>query len=314
MAVRDREVVVERRRAGGVRGITGAIVLIGLGVAFLLQNLGILTLDWWSLLRFWPVLLVLFGLDLLLGRTLAGSLISAILGLVIVAVVLALATGVFGLGGFMAGQVVTRDIGTYELSGEVETLDVNLEIGAASVRVGGGAADGLVLDGEYRTRQPYELETQYDVSGGQAELTITQRRAGGAQFYTGGAAGEINLNLTDEVPLNLNVNAGASDLVLDLSDVRLASLNIDGGVGTLDVILPPSGDFRVEVDTGVGTTTIVVPEGLAAEVHADGLIAVDVPARFDKTDDNLWIAGDYDGATDRVFIDISSGIGTVNIR
>lgn len=315
MAVRDRQVIVERRHAGGVRGITGAIVLIGLGVAFLLQNLGIVTLDWWSLLRFWPVLLVLFGLDLLLGRTLVGTLISAILGLIIIGVVLSLAMGLFGAGGFMLGETVTRDIGTYELSPEVEALNVNIDIGAASVRVDGGAMAGMVVDGDYRTRERYELETQYEVSGGEAELTLTQRGDdGNIVFQPGSGAGQINLHLTEEILVHLNVNSGASELVLDLSDVQLASLNINGGVGTVRAILPGAGDYEVLVNGGIGTVDLTVPDSLSAELAVDGLTTTNVPARFDKVSDGHWAAGDYDDAEDRVSISVSSGIGTVNIR
>jgi|GEM_PF-5139070 len=47
----------------------GAIILITLGVLFLLSNLGILPISvWFILLRFWPVLLILLGLRIILGR------------------------------------------------------------------------------------------------------------------------------------------------------------------------------------------------------------------------------------------------------
>jgi lia operon protein LiaF len=54
------------RRQGG---LFGPVLLIGLGILFLLSNLGLLTLDIGSLIaRFWPLILIAIGLDLLLGR------------------------------------------------------------------------------------------------------------------------------------------------------------------------------------------------------------------------------------------------------
>ncbi len=56
----------ERRRRGG---IVGPVILIGLGVIFLLSNLGWLDVNLSSTLtRLWPVLLVVAGVALLWRR------------------------------------------------------------------------------------------------------------------------------------------------------------------------------------------------------------------------------------------------------
>jgi len=58
--------VEERRRRGG---IVGPVILIGLGVIFLLSNLGWLDVNLSSTLtRLWPVLLVVAGVALLWRR------------------------------------------------------------------------------------------------------------------------------------------------------------------------------------------------------------------------------------------------------
>ena len=47
----------------------GGILLIVAGVVLLLQMLDVLPWDiWWNIWRFWPVLLVMLGLGILLGR------------------------------------------------------------------------------------------------------------------------------------------------------------------------------------------------------------------------------------------------------
>jgi hypothetical protein len=72
----------------------GPVLLIGLGILFLFSNLGVLDLDFWSILfRFWPVLLIAVGLDILLGRR---SGVGALLALLLLALVI--------LGG-LAGSV-----------------------------------------------------------------------------------------------------------------------------------------------------------------------------------------------------------------
>ena len=71
------------------RSYTGALILIILGAVFLLNNFGILSWGVWDTLwRFWPVLLVIWGLQLLFGAWWLGELITGIITLVILITVL----------------------------------------------------------------------------------------------------------------------------------------------------------------------------------------------------------------------------------
>lgn len=308
------ERVIERRHDGGARGITGAIILIGLGVAFLLQNLGVAGFDWFSLLRYWPALLILFGLDLLLGRSLVGSLLVALVAIVVVGGVLFLASTDTPSPTMLSGRSITRDVESYDLGDDVETLTVDLNIGAASVNLDADASTGLAVEGNYSTDEDLVLETGYTESGSRAELDIRQERADGGNWVGGAVVGDINLSLPGDVPVDLNINAGASDLNLDLTGMQLNSLTIDGGVGTIDLQLPEQGDFDVRINGGIGTVTVHVPESLEAQATVDGLTSRDFPARFREVSDGVWATAGYDTAEHRALLDIDTGIGTVNIR
>ena len=67
-------------------GIAGPLILIAIGAAFLLSNMGVVSWSSWGLLRLWPLILVAIGIDLLIGRqslwgtVVAGILIAAVLG------------------------------------------------------------------------------------------------------------------------------------------------------------------------------------------------------------------------------------------
>ena len=68
-------------------GYVWGIVSIGIGTALLLSNLGYLTINVWDFaLRFWPVLLIAWGLDLVIGkRTFWSALVGIVLGLSLIA-------------------------------------------------------------------------------------------------------------------------------------------------------------------------------------------------------------------------------------
>ena len=68
----------ERTRAGG---LVGPVLLIGLGLIILMNNLGVLNWSVWDMLfRLWPLILITIGLDHLIGRrSVWGSLLSLVL-------------------------------------------------------------------------------------------------------------------------------------------------------------------------------------------------------------------------------------------
>ncbi|MER3458484.1 MAG: hypothetical protein C4309_07525, partial [Chloroflexota bacterium] len=77
---------MERRR-----GLIGPILLIAIGIVLLLNTLNVLPWGiWGTLWRFWPILLILIGLEILFGRSSwVGSLIVLIVAVIaIVAIVL----------------------------------------------------------------------------------------------------------------------------------------------------------------------------------------------------------------------------------
>jgi hypothetical protein len=76
-------------------GLVGPIFLVGLGVVFLLSNLGYLAFEAWPfVLRLWPVLLIAFGLDILTRRR---SIAWGLLGLLVALAVLAAALWLAGV-------------------------------------------------------------------------------------------------------------------------------------------------------------------------------------------------------------------------
>jgi hypothetical protein len=64
------------------RGYSGAFILIILGVLFLLSNFGALPWSVWEIIvRFWPIVLILIGLEVLVGGTILGNIIFGFIGL-----------------------------------------------------------------------------------------------------------------------------------------------------------------------------------------------------------------------------------------
>lgn len=307
------EQAVSSRQQRGARGITGALILIALGVAFLLTNMGIMSFNWWAVLRFWPVFLILVGLDLLLGRTALGSILVALVGLVMLGGVLVLASSDTTSGPrfiHLSGNTITREI-SEPLGGVDHLKNVEFNMGAGSTNIHALTDSSNVVEGTYRTDRDITLNVEYDAEAG--SLVISQNESNG--FVTNDYIGELDLGLTSAVAIDdLSFNFGAGDFTLDLSDLDVQSISIDGGVGSIDVILPAAGDYTVDVSTGVGEVQLTVPAGVEAQITPDTAItSVNVANRFEKQGD-IYVSSAYNRASNRASIHVSAAIGSVEIK
>lgn len=80
----------------------GALLLIFFGLILLFNNLGLLPWEVWNnIWRFWPILIIFWGLKLILGKSLLGNLITTIIGLLIIALILAIILGPQNLNPFI---------------------------------------------------------------------------------------------------------------------------------------------------------------------------------------------------------------------
>ncbi len=309
MAEEQSQTLVRPRRGG--RGLSGAIILILAGVVLLLQNLGAIHIDWLSLWHYWPVLLILIGLDVLLGRSIAGSVVVALLSVVLIGALLFFVGTRSTPSGLGLGEAVTRTI--EEDLGGAEALTVEVDLGAADAQISALRDEHLAASGELRINERLQPHITYRVEEGRGYLTISEEER---EAYNTGPSftGTLKLALNSHVPLDLTVHVGVGDLTLDLSGLTLRSLTIEGGVGTVTLILPSQGAFSAEISAGVGSLDLTVPSALSALIEVDkGLSSTDVPSVFVRQGENRWATPAYSPA-EHATIRLHTGVGSVDIH
>lgn len=294
-----------RTRRGG---LVGPMILIGLGVVFLLNNLGYLPWSVWAtLLRLWPVLLVAAGLDLLIGRRSAwGSLLAGLLALaVLVGSLWFLHTETDWRAG--QGQEVQQ-----ALEGAMQA-EVFLNPAVGSVRLDALMGSGSLIEGTVQLSRGERLVREYELEGSTAVFSLSSEGT-----FVGpvgwGASSLWDLGLSSEVPLRLEVDLGAGDFDLDLTGLTLEELETNLGVGRTVVVLPGTGVYSAAIDGAIGETVVVVPAGLGLRVHLDtGLVGTQLPDGLDCAEDVCTSPG-YFSAAHRVDLRVSHAIGSVVIR
>ncbi len=251
-------------------------ILIILGSLFLLQANGVIS-DVFG--WFWPTLLVLLGVWILAGRFIPGMASDS-------------------------GEKFSID-----LQGASQVA-LDFDHGAGSVQFTGGAPSGVAITGMQATG----MDVKSYLAGDRLEVKIDA----GPTFlpFLGPESGVWRFQLNQDVPLSLDVDAGASSLDFDLTDLKVTHINVDTGASTLKIKLPAhAGNTLVDIDSGAATLELSVPQGVAARVRTkQGASTVNIDqSRFPLRESDLYQSADYETAANKVEINLDGGANTVNV-
>lgn len=299
------------KRDSGRRGLVGPVILIGMGIVFLLNNLGVLSWSIWeTLLRLWPVLLVAAGLDLILGRrSIWGSLLALALTGAVLGAALWLSGAGTGAAGAPRGEQIAQPLG------EVERARLRIDPGVGRLHIAAASDSPNLVEGTVDLARGEALAQDFTVQGESARFTLGTESTSFGPFTTGWAGQRLwELQLSPRIPLRLEANLGLGEMDLDLSGLTLESLDVELGLGQIVVRVPEEGRFEARIEGAIGQTVVVIPEGMAARVQLDtGISGRQIPDDYRCADD-VCTSADYETADHRVELEIGQAIGNLVIR
>jgi hypothetical protein len=290
--------------------LVGPVILIGLGVIFLLNTLGLLAWSVWEVIfRLWPVLLIAAGLEIILNRLSAwGSLLALVLTVAIFAGALWLLGPDIGTRRIVAGEEISQALGG------ATRAEVVIEPGVGSLRIEALPESANLLEGVVGVGRGRRVNRHFAIAGGTATFTLRGEGEIIGPFSWWGDQWNWQLGLAPEVPLELEVNFGVGRADIDLTDLTVEDLKVSMGVGRTTVTLPDEGRFYAKIDSAIGETVVVIPAGMAARVRVDtGLAVSDLPDNYQQRDD-VYTSPGYASADDRVDLEVDQAIGKITVR
>jgi hypothetical protein len=201
---------------------------------------------------------------------------------------------------------------TVELQG-AETATVDLRMGAGELTVSGGGDALMEADFTYNVAE-WEPIVEYDVSGGQGDLTVRQPDV--ENLAIDDYRYEWDIRFAEDVPMDMTIGLGAGRSNLDVADLDLTSLTVNAGAGdtTLDLA---GGDWPDGLDVsmrgGVGRATIYLPPDVGVRVEVDGGIG-QVSATGLRREGDAYVNELYDGGEAALTLDIEGGVGQINLK
>jgi len=304
------------------------LVLLFIGIMWLLSNTGVISFYWSSLWRFWPVFLIILGVNLLLPRHGIGnaaSVVATIAALVFIGYQASKPSNRWNFGLHMQYDTDDDDDAYEDSTAGPKNTDfsspylpsikqANLEIkgGAVAYKMKGTTAD-LFSAKTKGVFAGHVLETTTKDST--ADLSFRMRKTKKEKWDLKNGENEVFLSLNEQPLWNIQVDVGAGAVEFDLSKYKVTHLQLKGGAASFETKLGmPVGETAINVESGVANIEIEIPKEAAGQIVVkSGLSSKEFPG-FTKQSDDTYVTENFDQAKEKFLINLKGGLSSFSVK
>jgi hypothetical protein len=303
--------------------IMWGLVLLFIGGVLLLENFNIIDFHWGRIWKFWPIFLIIGGVNILFSKN--KSQIGGILSLAILVVTLGIL--------FYKGQQ-PKEERIWVRGSEERTMDggeegitdatyfynyadssiiksvLNITGGGTSFELN-GATDSLFVADVHRKQGAFSLET----NEADSITTVNFNMKGKSDWNIGEGRNEVDIKMNTHPVWEVSMKLGAGKIDFDLSAYKIRKFNFDGGAAALEIrfgqLLPITD---VNIKTGVADVKIEVPSGSGCRIKTKtGLSSRDFPG-FTKIEEGLYESPNYKTSAKKIFVNLDGGLSNFEVK
>lgn len=293
--------------------LSGAIILIAIGVFLFLKNLGYIDFNIFvGILDLWPLILIVIGVNMLFNKKKVVPFITWIAFFIILILysVFYQNINIYNFTGNAKAELVQKNI-NIEKDSKTSYGEFELDIGASKVDIDSEEEKLIsahLKSGNLRYNESYENNKEIAI------LEFENKDNIGINF--GRLNNDYNFNLNKDIIWDLDLDLGAISGELNLVEVPIKSIDLDLGAADLDVIL--GNKYResfIKIDSGASDLNIIIPEGSGIKIKLDGaLTATNIDdLNLNKLGD-YYISSNYEDANTKLEFDIDMGAGAIDFE
>lgn len=292
--------------------ISTGIWLVFFGIVALLDNFNIIDFNFYAIIKYWPLLIVSLGINLIFQYKNYGT--AVIIAVNVAICVFLTIVGYTSKDTINWTKKITYNTTTTTNSSEtsqnihVPLTDENknpkltFNIGASKVEIDDKTTELLEAKSESKN-----LGFSLDKTGNSIELNAISNDKN-AKNHT------VNLALNNKAIWDLSFNIGAAKFTADFSTLTIEKLEINSGAANVNIKLghPAVEKSKLEINTAASSCKISLPQDAACAVEMTTILSNNKLAGFTKKGD-LWVTDNYDTATQKYMIEINGAANSLKI-
>lgn len=323
--------------------------LLGVGLLLLAKTLGWYHIDWGITLRFWPILLILAGVSLLLKQSWSGVLTAILIAIAIPSAIINSAHKKFddwndrGIEFNLDDDDDNDDnddnnndeyeerAESYSKDGETHFAEpLAAGITEATLNFGAGAGE-FTIDGTTDQLIEADADTEFGnyimtTKRNETTKTSTVDFEMESKDSTGhkririrdldNMDNRVDMHLSDKPIWSFDMGLGAGKGKFDLSAYKVKKVKIGAGAAEVDLKLGDGveNNAEIDIDAGVASIDIEIPESVGCELKVDGALNSKDLDNFEKISDGLYRTPNYNSAKKKIKVTYDGGLSKLEIN
>ena len=308
--------------------IVWGMVLIFIGSIILLQNFNMIDFYWSSIWRFWPVIFILIGANMLFSRVVNHRASPYIIG-----------TITFIILGLVAYQGTRLDSssGWFSYNFENDSADTSSNVVVISSSIaetydGSKNASLYIQGGATRFKLTDTTSNLFKASGsGDQQLekfTLSKTLVDSTEvlnFKMRKGKQKWNLEemddnetffqMNDKPIWDVKIEMGAGEAIFDFSNYKVKKLVFEGGAATFEAKIGSKLPFtEVEVKAGLANIEIEVPKASACRIVVESGLSSKDFIGFIKQADGSYQTSNYSSAPNKITINLQGGLASFEVK
>lgn len=322
--------------------------LLAVGLLLMAKTLGWFHIDWGMTLRFWPALLILAGVSLLLKQSWSGILTALLIAIAIPSAIINGANkkfddwndrGIeFNLDDFddddddnhhddeydKRSESYSKDGETHfsePLTAGITEATLNFGAGAGEFKIEGTTSQLVEADaetefGNYVMTTKRNETTKNSVVDFEMESKDSTNRKRIRIRDLDNMDNHVNMRLSDQPIWSFDMGLGAGKGKFDLSAYKVKKVKIGAGAAEVDLKLGEKveNDAEIDIEAGVASIDIEIPESVGCEFRIDGALNSKDLDNFEKISDGLYRTSNYNSAKKKIKISYEGGLSKLEIN
>jgi hypothetical protein len=287
-------------------------LLLTIGVLFLLDRNDIYFYIPDGIISYWPLLIILWGIAILVKNTILKPIVS-------------IASGIF-VGMFIFGTVFgfhfntdsnnfeEQEVSTstffeeYRDSTEYATL--SLRTGASKIIVE-GKTDQLISGTSSGIYNVFNFKTRYRDNTARVVLRHTKDDM---TLFGDNNYRNLNFSLNSKPIWDIDLKIGAANIKMDMSDYKIASFDIETGATNSDLKFGDKlENVKVKIEMGAAKMTLQIPKESGCQIKGDMVMVAKDLEGFTEFDEKNYRTDNFESAKNKIEIKFDGGVSSLKV-
>jgi LiaI-LiaF-like transmembrane region len=296
-------------------------LFITLGTLALLNNFYYLNFSWSDLWKFWPVVLVLWGLTIVIKNAYFKGVLATTSGILLAFVIFA----TFKAGTDIITDNVDWDSKDFNISVDnsdnYRSYNENYDpsIKEAKLHFESGAGSFLIRDTTTELISAktngidYDFNIHKDTDNNVANILLSAQEHH-FRFRHGKISNKAEVSLNSKPIWELNLDIGAASTEFDLRPYKTRKVDISMGAASLKLKLGDNvEESHVDISGGASSIEIYVPEKAGCDIRTDIALSSKSFSGFNKVSDDHYQTENFDNSKNKIYLNIETGVSSVKV-